>query len=216
MLGAQKYQQGRALFRRDRRSHAAGSRPRRHARLQYGGEDASRPPPEFSRPASAHRCSPIRRAFSRAYEQTRAEFSITDSGREFLGLGQGEFAGHSQDRSRSACRKRQPQSRRLAQTARTRAGPLHRDSRTLRRARSGRLSLLRFRRHRRARQALLLQRPHGQENPRRQHHALGRRLPSAANRRRPSTAKACRGRKCCWSIAACRKILSTRAPPRRK
>ncbi len=33
---------------------------------------------------------------------------------------------------------------------------------------------------------------------------------------RRSTAKAFRARECCWSIAACRKIWSTRGPPRKK
>ena len=42
-----------------------------------------------------------------------------DSRREFLGLGQVEFARHPQDRSRSAGRKRQREGGRLAQAART-------------------------------------------------------------------------------------------------
>ena len=96
------------------------------------------------------------------------------------------------------------------------AGPLHGDSRAVGRARFCRFAFLRFCRNGGARQAFLPQRAHGQEDFRRKHHSVGRRLSSAASWARRRMAKGCRGRKCCWWIAAFPRIWFIRGPPRRK
>ncbi len=150
------------------------------------------------------------------YEQTRSEFSVTILEEHSSGWAKSnspDIRNIDPDAlAESASRKAAA----FAQAARTSARALHDDPRAARRARSCRFSLLRFCRHGGARQTLLLHRPHGQETLRRKHHVVGRRVPSPANRRRRSTAKAFRGRKFCWSIAACRRIWSTRAPPPKK
>ena len=121
----------------DRRGHFL------HRRLRDG-------PGEFARPV--RRAPPDSRRIFRHH-----------AGQRLLRLGQGQFARSAQPRSRGAGRNRQPEGRGLAQSARSRAGPLDRDSRALRRSRSGRLPLLRFCRHGHSRPALLLQQAHGQE-----------------------------------------------------
>ena len=117
------------------------------------------------------------------YEQTRAEFSIT--------ILEANSSGWAKSNSPDI-RKIDPQElaenasgvngRALARAARSSRRPLHHDPEPERRARPGRLSFLRFRRHLGARQTFLPHRPHRQESFRRQHHHLGRRLSSAAER----------------------------------
>ncbi len=51
------------------------------------------------------------------YEQTRVGILSHDSRKEFVGLGQVQFAGHPHARSRRACRERQPKSHRIARAA---------------------------------------------------------------------------------------------------
>ena len=101
----------------------------------------------------------------------------------FLRLGQGQFARPQRNRSRGAGPQRERKISRLAQAERSRARTLDRDSRTFGRARSRRISLLRFCGHGDGGPALLLQQAHGQKSPGRKHHAPRRRVPPAAVRR---------------------------------
>ncbi len=86
-------------------------------------------------------------------------------------------------RSAKTCRHRQPQSASRTQRAGTRSRQIHRNPRAIRRPRSRRLPLLRFRRHRTRRQTLLPQRPHGQAHLRQKYQRHRRRLSPVATRR---------------------------------
>ena len=111
-------------------------------------------------------CNPrsrIPRASSPRYRQTRAEFSITILETDSSGWAKANSPDIAQIDPLAAGRQRQPKVRRLAPSARSPARPLDGDSRAFRRARSGRLSVLRFRGHGDARPALVLHEAHGQK-----------------------------------------------------
>ena len=151
-----------------------------------------------------------------AHRQTRAEFSITIMETDSSGWAKANSPDIAQVDPEALAAPRQPEGRSLAQSARSRARPLDRDPRALRGARSGRLSLLRFRGHRGPRPALLLQQAHGQKSDGRQHHASRRRHASAAirpalRRRRHAAAKSFAGR-----TRRAAEIWSTPAPPPKK
>ena len=118
-----------------------------------------------------------------SHRQTRAEFSITILESNSSGWAKANSPDLGRYRSHRSRPQRQRKIRRFAQTNRGPARSLDCDSRTRRRARSGRVSLLRFRGNVGRGPALVLQQAHGQKNPRRQHHAPRRRVSPAAVRR---------------------------------
>ena len=214
--GKQKYQKVSRFFPATAGDHAAGPRPRRHPRLQDGGQSQADRRGHFFERRITVRCWRIRKGLFARYEQTRSEFSVTILEANSSGWAKANSPDIrkidperlAESASRKAAASREP--RELP------AGPLHHDPRAVGGPRSGRFSLLRFRGHRRARQALLLHRPHGQESSSATTSRCGttsiiRCRPAALRRRRR-----CRGRKCCWWTAACRRIWSTRARPRKK
>ena len=199
MLGPQKYQKVCALLPGNGGDHAAGPRPRGHARLQNGRKkQADRGRNFFERRARVP-CWRIRRdsslATSRRERNSRSRYWKRT-------LRAGPKANSPDIREIDPNALAESASRKAAESREPReipAGPLHRDPRAVRGPRSGRVSLLRFCGHGHARQALVLHRPHGQEDFRREHHVVGRRLSSAANRpalrrRGPAAAESVAGR----------------------
>ncbi len=117
------------------------------------------------------------------YDHTEAEFSITILEENSSGWAKASSAECRDIDPDALARERQPQSRRLARTpANLKPGHYTAILEPSADARFCRLAFLRFFRHRRARQALLPERPHGPQSLRRQHHAVGRRVPPAAGR----------------------------------
>ena len=182
MLNRQKYQKVTRFFPAPAAGDSGDARTRRHPRLQNGGHSEADCCGNFLDRLRAVVVGEFEWTL-RAIRPYRRGVLDHRARRKILRLGKIQLAGHRQYRSRSAGPKREPQSRRVARAARIEAGPVHRDSGALRRARSGRFALFRFFRYGRDGQALLPERSNGPRSGREEHHALGRRLPPAAARR---------------------------------
>ena len=198
MPGPQKYGKVCALFREHGARHAGGPRSRRRPRGGTGRKEQADRRGHFHHGRDAIGDCEYEGPFRFASPDARRIFHH-HSGIRFLRLGQGQFARSRPHRSGRPGSQRQRKSRRLAQSGRSRAGPLDGDSRACRGARSGGFPFLRFCRDGGDGPALVLQQAHGQESHGRKHHAPRRRVSPAAvgralRRRRHSAAESAAGR----------------------